>query len=68
MGLSQQKLGELLGVSQRTVKLWESYRKVPLPKRDDALRRVLGLTELELWKARHRPSTKIQVPKERRIW
>lgn len=55
-GLSREDLGRLLGVSTRTVSYWETWKKSPGPRREDDLRRVLGLTESDLWRVRHRRS------------
>lgn len=54
LGLSQDGLGRRLGVSGRTVSYWESGRKLPDSGRASALREVLGLSEIDLWRAMHR--------------
>lgn len=58
LGLSRDELGRILGVSGRTVSYWESGRKLPAPDKAEAIRRELGLSELELWRATHRAAPK----------
>ena len=71
LGLSRDELGARLGVSGRTISYWESWKKIPGPSRADALRRTLGLNEVELWQACHRKAeTQIArvFPERKPIW
>ena len=69
LGLSREELGRRLGVSGRTVSYWESGRKLPEPCRANGLTRELRLTELELWRALHKPAPKVTLQQRReRPW
>jgi transcriptional regulator with XRE-family HTH domain len=65
LGLSRDELGRILSVSGRTVSYWESRSKLPDPGRADALRKTLGLSEVDLWRALHRAAPKV-APQRRR--
>lgn len=68
LGLSRDELGRILSVSGRTVSYWESRRKLPDPGRADALRKTLGLSEIDLWRALHKPAQKVALPERSRPW
>lgn len=67
LGLTRDQLGSILGVSGRTVSYWESRRKLPDPERAGRLRKTLGLSEVDLWRALHRPAPKA-IPERRKPW
>ena len=66
LGLSREELGRILSVSGRTVSYWETRRKLPDPGRAAALRATLGLSEIDLWRALHKPAQKVALPIHRR--
>jgi DNA-binding transcriptional regulator YiaG len=69
LGLSRDELGRILNVSGRTVSYWETRRKLPDPDRASALRATLGLSEIDLWRALHKPAQKVATPERReRPW
>lgn len=49
-GLSQQKLADLLGVSQSNVAMWETTPQIPRPDTLRQLAALLGCTIDELYK------------------
>ena len=49
--LTRERLGEILGVSGRSVSYWESGRKRPARKYGPKLKEVLGLTDCEVWRS-----------------
>jgi len=65
LGLSRDELGRILSVSGRTVSYWEAGRKLPDPRRAAALRHRLQLSELDLWRALHKPAPKVTVRRQR---
>lgn len=68
LGLSRDELGRILSVSGRTVSYWETRRKLPDPGRAAALRHRLQLSELDLWRALHKPAPKVGATKRQRPW
>lgn len=68
LGLSRDELGRLLNVSGRTVSYWETGRKLPDPRRASALRSRLELSEVDLWRALHRPGPKLAAERRTRPW
>jgi transcriptional regulator with XRE-family HTH domain len=68
LGLSRDELGRILNVSGRTVSYWETRRKLPDPRRAAALRHRLQLSELDLWRALHKPAPKVGATKRQRPW
>ena len=64
LGLSRDELGRILNVSGRTVSYWETRRKL----RAAALRHRLQLSELDLWRALHKPAPKVGATKRQRPW
>lgn len=69
LGLSREELGRILGVSGRTVSYWEERRKQPSRDKADALRATLGLSEIDLWRALHKPAPKVALRQRReRPW
>lgn len=47
-GFSQQKFGNVLGVSKQMVSSWENYKYRIDPKHYDKIKRIFGLSEAEL--------------------
>lgn len=68
LGLSRDGLGRIIGVSGRTVSYWESGAKLPDPARADALRHVLGLSELDIWRALHHAAPKAYIRRKEKPW
>ena len=68
LGLTRDQLGSILGVSGRTVSYWESRRKLPDPERADRLRKALSLSEVDLWRALHRPAPKVIPNRREKPW
>ena len=69
LGLSREELGRILSVSGRTVSYWEEWRKQPSRDKADALRATLGLSEVDLWRALHKPAPKVALPaRKERPW
>lgn len=68
LGLTRDQLGSILGVSGRTVSYWESRRKLPDPERADRLREALSLSEVDLWRALHRPAPKVIPSRREKPW
>ncbi len=67
LGLTRDQLGSILGVSGRTVSYWESRRKLPDPEHAGRMREVLCLSEVDLWRALHRPAPKA-IPRREKPW
>ena len=65
LGFTRDQLGSILGVSGRTVSYWEARRKLPDPERAGHLRKVLGLSEVDLWRALHRAAPKVTTVRRR---
>ena len=61
LGLSRDELGRILGVSGRAVSYWESGKKSPDRAKTAAIRDVLQLSEVDLWRALHRKPVKVQM-------
>ena len=68
LGLTRDQLGSILGVSGRTVSYWESRRKLPDPERAGRLRKALGLSEVDLWRALHRAAPKATTARREKPW
>ena len=68
LGLTRGQLGSILGVSGRTVSYWESGRKLPNPERAGRLRKELGLSEVDLWRALHRAAPKATETRREKPW
>jgi ribosome-binding protein aMBF1 (putative translation factor) len=56
LGLRQVDLAEKLGVNRRAVQTWEAWQSIPDKERMPALRKTLGLSELDEWRCTHRPA------------
>jgi len=50
------------------VSYWESRRKLPDPERADRLRKALSLSEVDLWRALHRPAPKVIPNRREKPW
>ena len=70
LGLRQVDLAERLGVNRRAVQAWEAWQSVPDKERMPAIRKTLGLSELDEWRCTHRPAERSVVKPSRRkpIW